>query len=272
MAARPRRATTSTPASIAWAAPLNVCDTGALDANGRPVGNPDAFGNNRDFLGSAARNFDYTPAPLGGNPDAGDTPTGTGAPQDAFRRGAVTQLFYLTNWYHDRLFHLGFDEAAGNFQTVNFSGLGAGGDAVRADAQDGSGTNNANFSTPPDGMPGRMQMYRFTGPTVDRDGSLDAEIVIHELTHGLSNRLVGNATGLFWNVAGGLGEGWSDFYALSLLNGTQTDDPDATYASGAYATYRLGGLQPTTTPTASAAFRTPRTTPSTRSPGRTWTT
>ena len=219
----------------------NVCDTGALDADGRPVGNPDAFGNNRDFLGNATRNFDYTPSPLAGNPDAGDTPTGTTAVQDAFRRGAVTQLFYLTNWYHDRLFHLGFDEAAGNFQTVNFSGLGAGGDAVRADAQDGSGTNNANFSTPPDGMPGRMQMYRFTGPTVDRDGGLDAEIVIHELTHGLSNRLVGNATGLFWNVAGGLGEGWSDFYALSLLNGAQTDDPDATYASGAYATYRLGG-------------------------------
>ena len=113
---------------------------------------------------------------------------------------------------------------------------------MRADAQDGSGTNNANFSTPPDGMPGRMQMYRFTGPTPDRDGGLDAEIVIHELTHGLSNRLVGNATGLFWNVAGGLGEGWSDFYALSLLNGAQTDDPDGTYASGAYATYRLGGL------------------------------
>ena len=76
------------------------------------------------------------------------------------------------------------------------------------------------------------------GPAVDRDGGLDAEIVIHELTHGLSNRLVGNATGLFWNVAGGLGEGWSDFYALSLLNGSQTDDPDATYTSAAYATYR----------------------------------
>ena len=113
---------------------------------------------------------------------------------------------------------------------------------MRADAQDGSGTNNANFSTPPDGMPGRMQMYRFTGPTPDRDGDLDAEIVIHELTHGLSNRLVGNATGLFWNVGGGMGEGWSDFYALSLLNDTQTDDPDATYATGAYATYQLGGL------------------------------
>ena len=66
-------------------------------------------------------------------------PGPTATAQDAFRRGAVTQLFYLTNWYHDRLFHLGFDEAAGNFQTVNFSGLGLGGDAVRADAQDAIG-------------------------------------------------------------------------------------------------------------------------------------
>jgi hypothetical protein len=86
-----------------------------------------------------------------------------------------------------------------------------------------------------------MQMYRFTSPTPDRDGDLDAEIVVHELTHGLSNRLIGNATGLFWNVGGGMGEGWSDFYALSLLNGTQADDPNAAYASGGYATYRLAG-------------------------------
>jgi subtilisin-like proprotein convertase family protein len=154
----------------------------------------------------------------------------------------VTQLFYITNWYHDRLFNLGFDEAAGNFQTLNFSGMGLGGDAVRAEAQDSSGVNNANFSTPPDGQPGRMQMYRFTFPTIHRDGDLDAEIVIHELTHGMSNRLVGNATGLFWSVGQGMGEGWSDFYALSLLNSTQSDDPNASYASGAYATYQLAGL------------------------------
>ena len=33
-----------------------------------------------------------------------------------------------------------------------------------ADAQDGSGTNNANFGTPPDGFSGRMQMFIFTPP------------------------------------------------------------------------------------------------------------
>jgi subtilisin-like proprotein convertase family protein len=220
----------------------NSCDAGALDNDGRPVGNPDTSGNDRDFLGNAVRNFDYTPPPVGGDPNAGDTPTGTAAVQDAFRRGAVTQTFYVTNWYHDRLFALGFDEAAGNFQTVNFSGQGAGGDAIRADVQDGAENNNATFSTPPDGVAPRMQLHRFTFPTLDRDGALDAEIVIHELTHGLSNRLVGNGAGLIWGVGQGLGEGWSDFYALSLLNNTQADDPNGAYASAAYATYGLGGL------------------------------
>ena len=129
----------------------DICDTGTLDIDGRPIGNPDGATNNRDFLGNAVRDFNYAPAPQGGNPEAGDTPTGTGLPQDAFRRGAVTQLFYITNWYHDQLFNLGFDEAAGNFQNTNFSGMGLGGDRVLAEAQDSSGTNNANFATPPDG-------------------------------------------------------------------------------------------------------------------------
>jgi subtilisin-like proprotein convertase family protein/BarA-like signal transduction histidine kinase len=219
----------------------NICDTGTIDNNGRPIGNPDTATNNRDFLGNAVRDFNYFPSPQGGNPEAGDNATGTGTAQVVFRRGAITQLFYVTNWYHDQLFNLGFDEAAGNFQTTNFSGQGAGGDPVRAENQDSSGTNNSNFSTPPDGSSGRMQMFIFDGPTVDRDGSLDAEVVMHELTHGTSNRLVGNGTGLQWNPGGGMGEGWSDFYALSLLNNTNADDPDGEYAMGAYATYRLVG-------------------------------
>jgi len=75
---------------------------------------------------------------------------------------AITNLFYWNNFIHDVLWHHGFDEASGNFQQVNFTEEGAGGDAVRADAQDGSGTNNANFSTPPDGLAPRMQMFIWT--------------------------------------------------------------------------------------------------------------
>jgi uncharacterized repeat protein (TIGR01451 family) len=215
----------------------NIPDIGLLDSNGRPVGNPDASMNNRDFLGNTPRDFTYTPPPSGGNPNAGDAPTNTN-----YQRGVVTQLFYIANWYHDQLYNLGFNEAAGNFQTNNFGKGGAGNDPVLAEAQDGSGTNNANFSTPPDGASGRMQMFIFNGPAPDRDGSLDAEVVVHELTHGLSNRLIGDGNGLIWDPGGGMGEGWSDFYALSLLNNTNADDPNGKYAAGAYATYQLGGL------------------------------
>ncbi len=76
---------------------------------------------------------------------------------------AVQNLFYLNNVIHDILYGHGFTEAAGNFQNNNFGNGGAARDAVNAEAQDGSGTDNANFSTPPDGRKPRMQMYLWTG-------------------------------------------------------------------------------------------------------------
>lgn len=229
----------------------NLPDTNAafvLDGAGKPTGNPDANGRNRDFLGTTPRDFQtgFLPPPQGGNPEVGQTATGNGSNGtlaiDQFRRGVVTHLFYVANWYHDQLFKLGFNEAAGNFQQTNFSGMGVGNDRVLAEAQDNQSVNNANFSTPPDGTSGRAQMFRFTGPTIDRDGDLDQEVLMHELTHGTSNRLIGNGAGLVWDVGSGMGEGWSDFFALSLLNNTNADNPDGLYASGAYATYKLQGI------------------------------
>jgi len=79
------------------------------------------------------------------------------------RAVAVQNLFYLNNVLHDTLYKHGFDEAAGNFQKDNFGKGGKGRDAVRAEAQDGSGTDNANFATPTDGRPPRLQMYLWTG-------------------------------------------------------------------------------------------------------------
>jgi len=77
---------------------------------------------------------------------------------------AQVNLFYMVNMMHDLSFILGFDEAAGNFQQRNYSGVGAGNDFVLAQALDGFKAeprtlNNANFATPPDGANGRMQMY-----------------------------------------------------------------------------------------------------------------
>ncbi len=72
---------------------------------------------------------------------------------------SITNLFYMNNIMHDVLYNHGFNEVAGNFQANNYGKGGLALDAVNADAQDGSGTNNANFSTPVDGLSGRMQMY-----------------------------------------------------------------------------------------------------------------
>ena len=85
-------------------------------------------------------------------------------PAAEYRPAAVTNTFFWNNVVHDVTWFYGFDEEAGNFQTVNFSGLSDGNDAVRAESQDYSGTNNANFSTPPDGFAPRMQMYVWTNP------------------------------------------------------------------------------------------------------------
>src|SRR5690606_19400968 len=84
----------------------------------------------------------------------------------AYRDAAVANLFYWNNIIHDVTYRYGFDEASGNFQVTNVvSGLGTGGDPVRAEAQDLSGTNNANFSTPSaDGSPPRMQMFVWNSP------------------------------------------------------------------------------------------------------------
>src|SRR5262249_38611679 len=142
-------------------------------------------------------------------------------------------LFYWINRYHDILYSFGFNEAAGNFQTDNFWLGGLGNDAVIGDAQDNSFFNNANFTTPPDGQPGRVQMFLWTLTRPQPDGSFDQGVILHELTHGLTNRLVGNAIGLNPFQSGGMGEGWSDYFALTLLR-NENDDPGASYPIGQY--------------------------------------
>ena len=131
------------------------------------------------------------------------------------QKAAQVNLFYWTNRFHDILYNFGFTESAGNFQANNFNFGGKGNDAIQADAQDGSGVNNANFTTPPDGRAGRVQMFLWNG-SPQLDGSFDQSVILHELTHGVSGRLIGDGLGLGGMQARGLGEGWSDFVALAL--------------------------------------------------------
>ncbi|KZM24704.1 low affinity high capacity ammonium permease [Ascochyta rabiei] len=145
--------------------------------------------------------------------------TSSMTPPSTYVNASITQLFYTVNTYHDLLYTLGFTEQAGNFEVNNNGQGGAGNDFAILNAQDGSGTNNANFATPPDGQPGRMRMYLWTSSTPQRDCTFEAGVVIHEYTHGLSTRLTGgpaNSNCLNALEAGGMGEGWGDFMATAI--------------------------------------------------------
>ncbi|KAG8692582.1 hypothetical protein FRC08_009678, partial [Ceratobasidium sp. 394] len=128
---------------------------------------------------------------------------------------ARVNAFYVVNEIHDLSYRYGFTEAAYNFQNSNYGKGGKENDRVLVSVQDASGKNNANFATPPDGQPGQMRMYTWTLTTPNRDGALENDIVVHEMTHGISNRLTGGGTGacLQTTEAGGMGEGWSDAMA-----------------------------------------------------------
>ncbi|MEZ5944657.1 MAG: M36 family metallopeptidase [Planctomycetaceae bacterium] len=201
----------------------------------------DTRGNNVDAY--TDRDFNNVPDP-GSRPDGGaglvfDNPVDLTKDPSTYSDAAVTNLFYWNNIIHDWHYQYGFDEASGNFQVNNYGNGGLGGDAVRAEAQDGSGTNNANFATPPDGSAPRMQMFEWTLTPTRRDGDFDNGIILHEYGHGVSNRLTGgpsNAGALQTIQSGGMGEGWSDIHALLF---TQVAGDMANDARG-IGTYALG--------------------------------
>ena len=132
---------------------------------------------------------------------------------DQSEAAAVTNIFYWSNIIHDLFYVYGLDEAAGNFQDNNYGNGGLGNDALRAEAQDGSGSCNANMSTPGDGGAPRMQMYTCNS----RDGDFDNGVVVHEYGHGISIRLTGGA-GSSGCLSGAeqMGEGWSDWFGLIM--------------------------------------------------------
>ena len=148
----------------------NVFAQTDLDNNNNPAGEtvPD---------GGAGLDFDFLWDP-GLDPEAGTN-----------KEAAVVNLFYWNNILHDVLYQYGFDEPSGNFQENNYGNGGLGGDSVNADALDGSGTNNANFATPPDGGNPRMQMYRWTNPfgqlvTINSPGTIAGDYVANPSNSG----------------------------------------------------------------------------------------
>jgi hypothetical protein len=181
---------------------------------------------------SAARDFQF---PL-------ELPPGSPNPTN-FTDAAVTNLFYWMNRAHDLFWHIGFNEAAGNYQKQNFGRGGLGGDPIYTYAQFGiqqtfgATFNNAFYTTqgPEDGSPAMIAMFLGAGNDGFTDGSLDAEVMIHEYTHGVSSRLVRNLAG---HHGGAMGEAWSDFFALEFTV-PEGAPPDGVYAGGDYLFQRV---------------------------------
>ncbi|KDR76559.1 hypothetical protein GALMADRAFT_246955 [Galerina marginata CBS 339.88] len=179
---------------------------------------------------SAGLNFIYTQ-----NPASAPTTTDN-------LNAARVNAFYLVNSIHDLSYRYGFTEAAFNFQSNNFGKGGAGNDRVTISVQSSAGTDNADFSTPPDGQSGAMRMFLWDITNPQRDGALENDIVVHENTHGISNRMTGGGTGrcLQTTEAGGMGEGWSDAMA-GWTEKTSSAVPD--YVMGQYVINDPAGIR-----------------------------
>lgn len=158
-------------------------------------------------------------------------------------QNSLVGMFFHVNWLHDRWYKAGFDEASGNAQKNNFGRGGVGNDQVLAEGNDFSGTDNANMSTPADGASPRMQMFEFKGPTPakpSRTSNHEALITFHEMGHYITNRLVGNASGLTNQQGRAMGEGWGDFFAICMTS-QATDN----FATGVFAAGGWTDLTPT---------------------------
>ncbi|PBK65354.1 metalloprotease [Armillaria solidipes] len=155
---------------------------------------------------------------------------------------ARTNTFYIINKVHDFVYKYGWTEAAYNFQQDNFGKGGLSGDPVQMSVQDAGGVNNANFLTLPDGQPGICRMFLWTNTIPSRDGDLQNDIIVHEITHGITNRLTGGGTAACLQTleSAGLGEGWSDAMAewTEQKSGTISD-----YILGVWVTNNPGGAR-----------------------------
>jgi hypothetical protein len=172
---------------------------------------------------------------------------GPGAPNPSnYKDAATTNLFYWANKAHDLFYLAGFDEAAGNFQQDNFGRGGVGGDPMYAYSQFGIAADslaeldNAFFTTNrsfEDGARVSINMFLSGNRDVFTDGSFDAEAIVHEYAHGVSNRLV---QGVNQSPQGGaMGEGWSDFFGLEFTV-PRGAPADGTYAVAEYLFQRFG--------------------------------
>jgi extracellular elastinolytic metalloproteinase len=90
-----------------------------------------------------------------------------------------------------------------------------------------------------------MRMYVWNTANPYRDGDFESGIIIHEYAHGISTRLTGgpaNSGCLGWGEAGGMGEGWGDFFATALRMRPEYNDT-MEFGMGSYAMNNPKGIR-----------------------------
>ena len=177
---------------------------------------------------------------------------------------STVQAFFTINQSHDILARYGFDEAAGNFQTTNYTGTGIAGDALLVNVDDPDLICDAFADIDP---PGFAPIAAVDGVDVEitmgfcdvplppanpvvpgRDSGMENSILIHEFGHAVTARLIGGPLfmqGYFPGTQiGAMHEGNSDY--LALISGMKsTDDPTDASETGTWFTeYQFGRRQP----------------------------
>ena len=142
---------------------------------------------------------------------------------------SLVGAFFLCNWVHDRWYKAGFKETSGNAQFRNYKRGGKGNDPIILEGSSHVGRSNAVMITNPDGWASFLIISDFDRTTPGRSGNHDTMLVIHELGHFLTSRLVGDSTGLANHQGLALSEGWSDFLAIAM-----TSKPSDTFIDGAF--------------------------------------
>ncbi|KAF8888327.1 metalloprotease [Infundibulicybe gibba] len=161
-------------------------------------------------------------------------------------KAAHTNAFYVLNTMHDITYKYGFKEQSSNFQKDNFGKGGLDNDPIAVHVQAGVGANNADFVTPPDGQRATCRLYLYYTTSPRRSAAMDNSVIVHEFTHGLTNRLTGGGTSwcLETEEARGLGEGWSDAMAEWIqLKPIPLGLPLPDYTYGEYLTNSAAGLR-----------------------------
>jgi len=184
-------------------------------------------------------------------------------------KAAAVNVFFVTNWLHDWYYDSGFTEATGNAQLDNFGRGGVGGDPLVARAQAnalGGSRNNANMSTPADGLSPIMNMFLWTGavrvslttpqatiaasafvPDAHHFEVTGSVVLVEDLAGG-THSACGPVTGA---VAGKIALVELRFDRLECLPGTALDNVKAAGAIGVIATLATPGS--TSVPVAGSA-------------------